>query len=82
MVKCVCYMGFESNDCFMVNTALMGDHYRTNIISGLHHLRSDLVVLLILCLVAYNIQGIGVVLQVPRDSANLAPSRVDHTVEV
>jgi hypothetical protein len=45
--------------------------YRTNIISGVTHLRSNLVVLLVLCMVAYNIEGTSVVLQVPRDSTNL-----------
>jgi hypothetical protein len=70
MVKCVCYMGIESNDCFIANVALTGSHYRTDIISGVGHLRSDLIVPLVLCTIAYNIWGIGVVLQVPRDSAN------------
>jgi hypothetical protein len=33
-----------------------------NIISSVGHLRSDSVVPLVLCTIAYNIQGIGVVL--------------------
>jgi hypothetical protein len=36
------------------------------------HPRSGSVVPLVLCMVAYNIRGIAVVLQIPRDSANLA----------
>jgi hypothetical protein len=55
MVKCVCYMGFVSNGCFMASTALTGGHYRTNIISGVGRLRSNSVVLLVLCTVVYNI---------------------------
>jgi hypothetical protein len=50
----------------------MGGHYRTNIINRVGHLRLDLVVLLVLYIVAYNIWGTGVVLQVPRDNTNLA----------
>ena len=36
MVKyvCVCYMGLESNGCFVTGTTLMDDHYKTYIISG------------------------------------------------
>jgi hypothetical protein len=45
-------------------------HHRTYIISGVGHPRSDLVVLLMICSVAYNIRGTDVVLHVPRDSAN------------
>ena len=50
----------------------MAGHYKMDIISGVGHPRSDSVVLLMLRTVAYNIQDSGVVLQVPRDSANLA----------
>jgi hypothetical protein len=66
----VCYMGLGSNNCFMAYTALMGG-YKTDIISGIGHLRLDSIVQLMLYMVAYNIQGTGVVLQVIRDSANL-----------
>ena len=62
----MCYMGLESNGCFMVGAALTGSHYRTDIISGVGHPRSNLVVLLMLCTVAYNIWGTSVVLHVPR----------------
>jgi hypothetical protein len=62
MVKCVCYMGLGSNGCFMAGVALMGGHYRMDIISSVGHPRSDLVVPLVLCTVVYNIQGSGVVL--------------------
>jgi hypothetical protein len=67
---CVCYMGLGSNGCFMASVALTGGHYRTDIISGVGHLRSDLVVPLMLCMVAYNIWGISVVLLVPWYNAN------------
>jgi hypothetical protein len=32
MVKCVCYMGLRYNGCFMAGAALMGGHYRIDII--------------------------------------------------
>jgi hypothetical protein len=67
---CVCYMGLGSNGCFMASVALTGGHYRMDIISGVGHPRSDSVVPLMLCMVTYNIWGIGVVLLVPWDSAN------------
>jgi hypothetical protein len=51
-----------SNGCFMVDAASMGSHYRMNIVSGVSHSRLDSVVPLVLCTVAYNIQGVGVVL--------------------
>jgi hypothetical protein len=57
MVKCVCYMGHGFNGCFLTGPALMGNHYKTNIISGVGHQRSYLVMLLVLCIVAYNIWG-------------------------
>jgi hypothetical protein len=57
MVKCMCYMGLESNGCFMAGGALTGGHYRTNIISGVGHPRLDSVVPLVLCTAAYNILG-------------------------
>jgi hypothetical protein len=41
-------MGLGSNDCFVTGAALMDGHYRTDIISGVGHLRSDLVVPLVL----------------------------------
>jgi hypothetical protein len=34
---CVLYIGLGSNGCFMTNTALMGDHYRMYVISGVGH---------------------------------------------
>jgi hypothetical protein len=40
------------------------------IINSIGHLRSNLVGLLVLWTVVYNGQGIGIVLQVPRDNAN------------
>ena len=48
----------------------MGDHYRTDIISGVCHLRSNSVMSLVLCMVVCNGWGTGIVLQVPRNSAN------------
>ena len=56
----------------MAGAALKGSHYRTNIISGVVHPRLDLVMPLVLYTVAYNGWGTGIVLQVPRDSANPA----------
>jgi hypothetical protein len=70
MVKCVCYMGYGSNGCFMDDITLMSSHYKTNIISDVGHSRLDSIVPLVLCTVVYNIRHIGVVLQVPRDSTN------------
>ena len=54
------YVNFMVNcgpwiQCFMAGAALMGGHYRTNIISGVGHPRSDLDVSLVLCMVTYNI---------------------------
>jgi hypothetical protein len=63
-------MGLGSNGCLVTSTVLMGAHCKTDIISGVGHPRWDLVVPLVLCAVAYNIRSTGVVLQVPRDSAN------------
>ena len=62
MVKCVCYMGLGSNDCFIANTTLTGGHYRIDIISGVRHPRLALIVSLVLCTVAYNIRGTSVIL--------------------
>jgi hypothetical protein len=72
IIKCVCYMGFGSNGCFMAGAALTDSHYKTNIISGIGHPRSDSVMPLVLCIVTYNIRGTNVVLKVPRNNANLA----------
>jgi hypothetical protein len=55
---------------FVAGAALMGNHYRTNIISVVDNLRSDSIVLLVLCMVACNGWGIGIVLQVFWDSTN------------
>ena len=57
---------------FLAGVALKGSHYRTNIISGVGYLSSDLVVLLVLCMVACNGWGTGIVVQVPQDSVNSA----------
>ena len=72
MVKCMYYMSLGSNACFVIGTFLMDGHYRIDIISGVGHSRSDLVVSLMLCTIAYNIQGIEVALQVHQDSVNPA----------
>jgi hypothetical protein len=50
----------------------MDGHYRTDIISGVGHPRSDSVVPLVSCVVACNGWNTDIVLQVPRDSTNLA----------
>ena len=47
----------------MADTTLMGGHYRTDIIRGVGYPRSNSVMLLVLCTVACNIQGTGIVLQ-------------------
>jgi hypothetical protein len=62
MVKCV-GVGFGSNG-FVTKAQpfLIGGHYRTNIISDVGHLRSDLVMLLLLCTVACNGWGTDIVL--------------------
>jgi hypothetical protein len=59
---------------FVVGATLMGGHYRTDIINGVGHLRSDSVMPLVLCMVVCNGWGI-VIVQFPQDSANLAEKR-------
>ena len=59
----------------MAGAALNGGHYRTDIISGVDHLRLDSVVLLVLCMVACNSWGTYIVLQVPQDNVNPAEKR-------
>ena len=54
----------------MAGTALMGSHYRMDIISGVDHPRLDSVMPLVLCTVARSGWGTSIVLQVPRDSDN------------
>ena len=54
------------------SVALKARHYRTDIISGVGNPRSDLVMPLVLCMVACNGWGTGIVLQVPQDSVNSA----------
>ena len=56
----------------MASAALTSGHYRTGIISDVGHTRSDSVVLLMLCMVTYNIRGTGAVLQVFQYSVNPA----------
>jgi hypothetical protein len=62
--------GLRSNGCFMTSAALTGSDYRVDIISCVGYSMSDLVVLLVLCTVVYNIRSIDVVLQVPQDNTN------------
>jgi hypothetical protein len=57
MVKCVCYMNLESNDCFVTGATLKGCYYKMYIISGVGHLMPDLIVLLLLWMIAFSIQG-------------------------
>ena len=57
---------------FYGQSSLNGSFYRTYIFSGVGRRRLDLIMLLVLHTIAYNIRGTGVVLQVPRDSANSA----------
>jgi hypothetical protein len=68
----VCYIGLGSNDYFVIGATLTGGHFRTIIISSVGHLRLDSVMPLVLYMVAYNIGGTSVILQVSRDRANLA----------
>jgi hypothetical protein len=56
---------------FVIGKALMGSHYRMDIISSMGHPRSQSIVSLVICTVVCNGWGIGIVLQVPRDSVNL-----------
>jgi hypothetical protein len=56
---------------FVAGVALNDGYYRTDIISGMGHLRLDLIMPLVLCMVACNGWGTRIVLQVPRDSASL-----------
>jgi hypothetical protein len=69
---CVCG-GFGSNG-FMTKVQLfpMDSHYKTNITSSGGHPRLDLIVPLVLCKVACNGWGTGIVLQVSQDNINLA----------
>jgi hypothetical protein len=60
---------------FVVVVALTGSRYRTDIISSVGYLRSNLVMQLVLCTVACNIRGTGILLQVSRDSANPTKKR-------
>jgi hypothetical protein len=57
----------------------MYGHYRTDIISCVGHLRSELVVPLVLCTVVCNGWGIGIVLQVPWDNTN--PAKKGYNLE-
>jgi hypothetical protein len=68
----VYYMGPWIQWLFVVNAALMGGHYRTDIISIVGHPRSDSIIPLLLCMVACNGWGTGIVLQVPWDNTNPA----------
>jgi hypothetical protein len=72
MVICVCYMGLGYNSCFVAGAALMGSHYKTDIISNVGHPRSNLIMLLVLCMIACNGWDIGIILQVFQDNANPA----------
>jgi hypothetical protein len=60
---------------FLADAALLGNHYRTNIISGVGHPMSDSIVLLVLCTVTYNIQGTGIILEVPWNSTKPSGKR-------
>ena len=68
---CVLY-GHWIQWLFVANVALMSGNYRMNIINGVDHPRSDSIVPLVLCMVACNIQGTGIVLHVPWESINPA----------
>ena len=72
---CVVLYGPWIQRLFVASATLKNGHYRTDIISSMGHPRSDSVMLLMLCAVAYNGRGIGIVLRVPRDNANLAEKK-------
>jgi hypothetical protein len=50
---------------------LMDGHYGMDIINGVCHSKSNLVMPLVLCIVACNDWGIGIVLQVPETTPTL-----------
>ena len=52
---------------FAAGVALNGNHYRTNIINGVGHPRSDSIVPVVLCMVGCNDWGTDIVLQVPEN---------------
>jgi hypothetical protein len=56
----------------VAGAAITGGHYRINIISGVGHSRSDSIIPLGLYMVAYDIRGTGIILQVPQDNTNPA----------
>ena len=60
---------------FMVGAALTSGHYKTDIISGLGHPKSNSVVPLVLYTVMCNCWGIGIILQVSWDSADPVEKR-------
>jgi hypothetical protein len=66
---CVLY-GHWIQWLFVAGATLKGSHYRTDIINGVGHSRSDSVVSLVSCMVVCNGWGISIVLQAPRDSVN------------
>jgi hypothetical protein len=73
---CVLYGGFGLNGFVTkVQPFPMDSHYKMDIISGVGHPRSDSIVPLVLCKVACNGWGVSIVLQVLRDSVNLAENR-------
>ena len=78
---CVLYAGFGYNG-FMTKAQPINGHYKTNIINGVGHPRSDSVMPLELCTVVCNSWSTGIILQVPRDSTNPAENglkcRVDY----
>jgi hypothetical protein len=55
---------------FVASATSKDGHYRMDIISCMGNLRLDLVVTLVLCTVACNGWGTGIVLQVSQESAN------------
>jgi hypothetical protein len=57
-------MSLGSNGCFMASAALTGSHFMMDIIGSVDHPTLDSIMLLVLCTVAYNIRGTGIVLQV------------------
>jgi hypothetical protein len=63
-------MGLGSNSCFVTGTPYLNGGHNCGFDSSVGDPRSDSVGLLVYDSIFVHNQGIGVVLQVPRDSAN------------
>jgi hypothetical protein len=57
---------------FVAGVALTGNYYMMDVINDVGHLRLNLIGLLVLRTVVFNVWGTDIVLQVPLDSVNPA----------